>query len=189
MPVTLQQWEARLASAPGELKARVATELVRAGLLGVREAKHRATGNRGPSVRSGRLRASIKSVVDKPHLILWLQAGGRQVRYAAAQEYGADIRAKGKMLAIPLTAAKTAAGVSRGGPRTYGDLFPIRSKRGSLLLVRQDGGGIVPMFVLKDRVVIKARPYLRPGIEAAKKSLSKEALKLLSSLAAGKGGR
>ncbi|MEW6657240.1 MAG: hypothetical protein AB1424_01140 [Thermodesulfobacteriota bacterium] len=97
---------------------------------------------------------------------------------------------KAKMLAIPLAAAKTGAGVARGGPTSgiWGPTKCFRSKAGNLIIwgyqtgkaamgTRQktvtggqgnavslpyarkamNTGQLVPLFVLKDSVVIKRR--------------------------------
>ena len=97
---------------------------------------------------------------------------------------------KAKLLAIPLAAAKTGAGVARGGPTSgiWGPTKCFRSKAGNLIIwgyqtgkaamgTRQKTvtggqgnavslayarrsmaqGELVPLFVLKDSVVIKRR--------------------------------
>jgi hypothetical protein len=97
---------------------------------------------------------------------------------------------KAKMLAIPLAAAKTGAGVARGGPTSgiWGPTKCFRSKAGNLIIwgyktgkadmgTRQKTvtggqgnavslsyaqkamkeGELIPLFVLKDSVVIKRR--------------------------------
>lgn len=68
-----------------------------------------------------------------------------------------------KMLAIPLNAAKTAAGVARyKSPRDVPGLHLIKSKAGNLLLVKTIGKGkgkIIPMFVLKSMVTVPARVH------------------------------
>lgn len=102
---------------------------------------------------------------------------------ARIQEHGGTIVAngrysvcgKGKMLAIPLAQALTrggkgtrsgraapgtgSAGFARTGPCDQPDLFPIRSKKGNLLLVKRTPKGIEPWFLLKKSVTIK--PGLR----------------------------
>jgi hypothetical protein len=71
-----------------------------------------------------------------------------------------------KKLAIPLAAARTKLGKSRGTPRevgaSYKSTFIRTSKRGNLILFgkRSVKGKPVPLFVLVDRVKIKAkRPF------------------------------
>lgn len=118
--------------------------------------------------------------------------GGERNPYARIQEFGGTVLpVKGKYLAIPLAAAKTAAGVSRvKGPLEYGKfskenpggLVLIKSKKGALLLMavlgktekgRQKTRGfkgakgeklrsrLVPMFVLKKQVTIPPRMGVR----------------------------
>lgn len=75
-----------------------------------------------------------------------------------------------KMLAIPLAAAKTAAGVARvKSPRDIPDLHLIKSKAGNLLLAKTIGKGkgkgkgkgrqIIPFYVLKNMVEVPARVH------------------------------
>ena len=105
---------------------------------------------------------------------------------------------KAKMLAIPLAAAKTGAGVARGGPTSgiWGPTKCFRSKAGNLIIwayktgkadmgMRQKtvtggqgnavslsyaqkamkDGELIPLFVLKDSVVIKRR--IDPKVDLA----------------------
>lgn len=105
---------------------------------------------------------------------------------------------KAKMLAIPLAAAKTGAGVARGGPTSgiWGPTKCFRSKAGNLIIwgyktgkadmgTRQKTvtggqgnavslsyakkamkeGELIPLFVLKDSVVIKRR--IDPKVDLA----------------------
>ena len=67
---------------------------------------------------------------------------------------------RAQFLAIPLSAAKTAAGVPRGRPRDFGNTFIQRSKKGNLLIFQKRLGGIVPLFALKKEVRIPARVHL-----------------------------
>ena len=127
----------------------------------------RLSGPPGLFRRTGALARSLgPAVVVGDTLPALKMTLGTTSRYARIHEHGGVIVAKGKKLAIPLGAAKTAAGVSRGGPLTYGGkLFPIRSKTGNLLLVRRIGGrkakksghSFEPLFVLKDSVRIRPR--------------------------------
>lgn len=47
-------------------------------------------------------------------------------------------------------------------------LIPIKRKGKPMLLALKQGKSIKPLFVLKDRVVIQPRPWLRPGWNAGK---------------------
>lgn len=131
-------------------------------------------GGSGPDTRSGRLRNSVRGFARGRG---WEQEAvvRADAEYASAHEYGATIRPKrSQYLAIPLDAAKTAAGVARGGPRDFPDLFFIRSKAGNLLLVQAGGdheSGLIPFFALKSEVTIPARPFARPAIERARRDL------------------
>ena len=93
-------------------------------------------------------------------------------RYAAIHEFGGTIRPKkGKYLAIPLPAARTVSGAIMGKYNVSDlgtlDLTVIRSKAGNLLLVKKTKGRgkgksqIVPLFVLKREVHIRAKHYMR----------------------------
>lgn len=110
---------------------------------------------------------SLRSVSFTAHIAARIQEHGGTI--TANGRY--SVCGKGKMLAIPLAPAKTrggrglasgraaagtgSAGFARTGPCDRPDLFPIRSKRGNLLLVKRKGGSIVPWYVLKRSVNIK----------------------------------
>ena len=93
-----------------------------------------------------------------------------------------------KFLAIPLEAAKTAAGVARGKPTdesVFGKTFIKKSKAGNLIIfgqnVFQSGsrqgetkGKIVPLFVLKKSVTIKKRISPKRLIKWVKPKIIKE---------------
>ena len=105
-----------------------------------------------------------------------------------------EIRAKpGKFLAIPLAAAKTAAGVARGKPRDpiFGDTFVKKSKKGKLIIfgkkvswsgnTGRSGGRsgksnekIVPLFLLVKSVKIKKRVSPKLLIKWVKPKIIKE---------------
>ena len=78
---------------------------------------------------SGRLRRSIRGRVEEglsgaPSFGIV----GTDVVYARIQELGGDVKAKNvQYLTIPLGAAKTDTGRTRGGARTFGNTFIIRS--------------------------------------------------------------
>lgn len=108
----------------------------------------------------------IKSGTDK-----------RVLEYARVHEHEGTtiIRPKGKALAIPLKAAKTARGVARGAPRDFTDTFIRRSKAsGKPIIFQNRADTLVPLFVLVPYVKVKGRPalkpvgekYIRPEIEA-----------------------
>lgn len=80
---------------------------------------------------------------------------------------------RGKFLAIPLSAAKTGAGVSRGGPRMYSDTFFLPSAKGGTIMQRR-GAGAVPLFALRREVIVKPRPSLDAVKARVEKSLPAE---------------
>jgi len=171
---SFEEWNKKLITFGALLKVGVQNSLEGAALVAERAGKVNAT--RKLNVRSGRLRSSIRAEV-RPGFVLALMAGSQKdVKYAALQEWGGTVKPKkSRHLAIPLPAARTAAGVSRyPSPRAVPGLFFLKSKAGNLLLVQRDGDKIRPMYVLKDRVTVPARPYLRPALETARKSLIPE---------------
>lgn len=124
--------------------------------------KERLSGPTTPnslSVRRGRLRASpaykIIESRDTVTLLVFMRKGNPGV---FVHEFGATIRpVRAQFLAIPLGPARTAAGVSRGGPRAFQPLVTIKSRSGNLLLVKKRGEDFTPMFVLKRSVRVPAR--------------------------------
>lgn len=118
------------------------------------------------NVRSGRLRSSIAVGVERDGDV---HRGiiGTNVVYARIHEKGGEIKpVRTKYLTIPLAAAKTKGGVSRGTARDYQNTFVKKSKAGNLIIFQKQAGGLVPLFLLRDRPVeIPARPYLQPSLE------------------------
>lgn len=129
------------------------------------------------AVRSGNLRAQTRSLPVKESPGLLESGVGFGTQYAQThigpKGQVTTIRAKsGKFLAIPLTAAKTPSGVAKGAPRSgmWGETFFARSKKGNLILfgkqVAQKGkqagqarGNVVPLFVMKKEVKVRARVH------------------------------
>jgi len=98
-----------------------------------------------------------------------LRGGAKALRYAATHEFGATITPKtAAYLAIPLRAAKTRAGVARGGPRDYPNTFVAKTKAGKLIIFQDEASGKpTPLFLLtKGPITIKARPALEPTAKA-----------------------
>ena len=81
---------------------------------------------------------------------------------------------RAQFLAIPLSAAKTAAGVPRGRPRDFGNTFIQRSRRGNLLIFQKRLGSIVPLFALKKEVRIPARVHLEEVASAFAGRIAKD---------------
>lgn len=181
----LQQWADQLrAEAGGKIQQRIRAVMVDLALDGQREADKliRSRFEHG-GVRTGAL---VRSMAGKVRDITGgveavVSAGGRtggaDVPYARPHEDGATIRPKrGKFLAIPMPAAKTKAGVARGGPRDFPNLRFQPGRDGSTAwLVQEMGRGktarSVLMFKLVRRVDIKGKHYLRDGVATAVKRL------------------
>ena len=76
----------------------------------------------------------------------------------SVHETGATIRARGKLLAIPLQAALNGRGIpKKRGPRAWKNTFVARSKKGNLLIFQKQFGSIIPLYVLKKQVKIPKR--------------------------------
>jgi len=199
MPITLQEMTARLGAA--DTPQKVVGILRPVGLETALDAQSRATlraSGRVLASRTGRLRQSIVgsskgrsgAVVD-----VSLRAGGRvgnrSVPYAAAHEFGSTIRPKrARMLRIPLPAALTSAGVDRfPSPlrQTGAGLFYLRrSRRGNLILFNRVTSE--PWYVLRDKVEIPARPFLRPSLLEAGRAVPKRIAKRLSAALTARAG-
>lgn len=176
--MTPEQFADRLSASARALMIGLRKDVATAALRAEARAKRNATVIL--RVRSGRLRASIRSLVEpspEGGLDLKLSAGGgreggsSEVIYARIHELGGTIRpVKRKFLAIPLPPARTAAGVARyKTPRDVPGLALVQSLKGQYLLVKSDTGE--PWYVLRKRVDIPARPYLRPALEEASAEL------------------
>lgn len=116
-------------------------------------------------VRSDAYRASITSSPAERGLSGNYEArvGVRQgpaSAYAKIHETGGTIHAKNKLLAIPLPILQTRAGVARSSsPRDFPDGFWFTSKAGNAIFAIKARGGLTPLFVGKESVVIpKRRP-------------------------------
>lgn len=169
MTTTLSTIGVELKASPKELQRALAKALAATAMTAERQAKLNLTTTL--RARTGRLRNSVRSVIQTSPtaLELLLQAGseGGQVAYARIHEEGGIIvPVRRKWLAIPLSVAKTAAGVSRyQTPRDVPDLHFVPGKRpGTAYLAKPDGK---PWFLLTKRSVIPARPYLLPALEVA----------------------
>lgn len=105
-----------------------------------------------------------------------------RVHYAHIQESGGTIRARGKLLTVPLPAALTPAGVLRKTaakfrtqPSPFGSTGVIRSRKGNLLVVGFPRGGsrtrrgrnaFTPLFVLKRKVVIPESKFASDAVDS-----------------------
>jgi hypothetical protein len=153
--------QARLEQAQGRIRRGIATALETAVHLVRRDAVLNA-----PHV-SGRLRSSIRGRVEHSALLGGsFGVVGSNVVYARIQELGGVIKARhAKYLTIPLSGAKTKAGVVRGSARSFPDTFVMRSRSGDLLIVQRRGQGVLPLFVLKPEITIRGKHYLERGLE------------------------
>lgn len=129
------------------------------------------------AVRSGKLRASVraKKIVQTPQTIeAGVDFGTEYARtHVGPKGQVTTIRpVRAKMLAIPLPAALKPSGVPKGAPRTgpWGDTFIAKTRSGNLMIFGkkayskgarqgQTHGKIVPLFLLKDEVKVKARVH------------------------------
>ncbi|MCK9324720.1 MAG: hypothetical protein M0P69_04410 [Bacteroidales bacterium] len=117
------------------------------------------------NVRSGRLRSSLESKVNRETMSAVIGSGvrtGARAPYANIQETGGTIvPKKAKWLTIPLDANKTARGVMRFNASDViesGGFF--REVNGNLFLFAKQGKAITPMFILKKQVQLKPSHYL-----------------------------
>lgn len=141
------------------------------GILRAFEAKHikeRMSGRPGVMTRTAQLKRSWKLLVVGSKAEDLRGTYANTSRYARMQEYGGTQKpSKAKMLAIPLDAARTAAGIGRfGGPLRAilpaafpGGTFVRRSKAGNLILFGKTSADAEPvaLFVLKTQTVIPPR--------------------------------
>lgn len=118
------------------------------------------------AVRTGRLRASYTHAVSRDPLVLSIGVSARSkaLVYAGVHE-GMEperesttiVPRRARALTIPLPAAQTRAGVTRRSARAYEDTFV----HDGVIYQRRGKTKIVPLFLLRKRVVIPARPALR----------------------------
>ena len=112
-------------------------------------------------VDTGRLRRSMNFEMTHGKLTV-----GTNLEYAAQRQFGGEIKAKGKALAIPVNVSR-----SKYRPSQYGDSLkwapdatPGPGKRGLLVEYLSRGKGkkkrMVVRFVLRDSITQPARPFL-----------------------------
>jgi hypothetical protein len=95
---------------------------------------------------------------------------GSGLPYARILEVGGTIRPVNvKLLPVPIGVAGRRAQRDAGASlKNDKSLVFIKSKKGNKLLVRFEGTGrrrkMIPLFVLKESVTIRARPYMRPTL-------------------------
>jgi len=88
--------------------------------------------------------------------------GSRLAAYAGANEFGAEITPKSSaFLAIPLRPE-----AKERSPRDF-NLTPIFPKNGTPYLALIEGENVTPYYLLKRKVIIPERPYLRSTFDKA----------------------
>ncbi len=114
--------------------------------------------------------ARVKEKVFLPHLEAELKAlnsmkiiigpvaaeGSELAKYAGSNEFGAEIKPKNtRFLAVPLRPE-----AKERSPRDF-DLVPIFPKNGTPYLARIEGEKVTPYYLLKKKIVIPERSFLR----------------------------
>ncbi len=150
----------RMADLPGKLDRAQQVAVLRGTIAMERAWRKKATGE-VLKVRTGAYRAAINKTAPAKTARGWEgvvgSKRGASEKYAAIHETGGTIRAKKKLLAIPLS--RTKAGVARDStPLDYPDGFWFKSRRGNILFGVADGrGGVTPLFLGLPSVKIPAR--------------------------------
>lgn len=159
---------------------RVATALI------ARHSRPWSWGYRGPDLqkRSGKGLASIKNFIVQrkgPGVTGHIRLNS----YMAVHEHGAIIRAKrAQYLTIPLEAALNSNGTpKKRSAREWTNTFIIRSKRGNLLICQRRGRQIVPLYVLKKTVRLRARLGLRRELSRQRPEFRRALLERIRELA------
>ncbi len=159
----------------GALSAPYIINSFRRGLLEVEGALKKNISGPILKVRSGLLRNSIGSYSfgRQNEIVGRVGSGvrsGQPVKYASILETGGIIKpVRAKMLAIPIGAALTPAGVARFTPNDIRrNSFIKRSKNNNLLIFMKEGKKIIPVFVLKNQVKIPAFKYLSKSLAQSK---------------------
>lgn len=129
-------------------------------------AEKRLSGRPGLARRTGALARSFQTSITGDKVDDLRGVYFSTSRYAAIHESGGTITGKGKLLAIPLAAARTSAGVSRYPsplrqtlPASFPNgTFVRRSRAGNLILFgKNPDRSITPLFALKQSVTIPPR--------------------------------
>lgn len=87
---------------------------------------------------------------------------------AFIQETGGVIQARaGSWLTVPLPAAMTGTGALKAPARHWSNTFFQKSRRGNLILFQNKGDSIVPLFVLKRSIRLKATHWFSNAVDAS----------------------
>jgi len=162
--------------------------LSEAEALAKSNATRQFTGRRGRKL-SGRLLNSIFTMVRPPSGNNPLPVGiigTRGIPYGAIHEYGSGSKGitpkRAKHLWVKQWGGK-ADQFRRLTPREFIQLKEqnpseykiFRSKKNNLIAAYEPAAGqVVPLFVLRERVDIPERPYIRPAVEKALESFPRE---------------
>jgi hypothetical protein len=161
-----------------DYRHRVTAALDRAGIATQNAIKRQMkAGSSGPgnspAVRTGTLRRSIK--IDRSFASTHFRVRvGSALPYARIQEYGGTITGRGKKLAIPFPGNRRAKLTSpRRAPVRL--VLVKRPGKPALLVEQRAGRGkgyegfkAIPWYILIPSVKLPPRPYMRPGLTAAK---------------------
>ena len=143
--------------APGDPRLKEA--LFRIGYLLEGQAKINIRNN--GLIDTGRLSNSIGFEVERRGDVTALTLGSRGIPYAAIHEFGGDITAKkSRYLTIPLKPE-----FKGRSAREFSDLFFMKIGSNNFLVQKLDNGRLNFAYLLRERVSIPARPYLRPAIQ------------------------
>jgi len=139
-----------------DIKGRFATGTDPAGRKWQSLKHSRPRGGNQPLRDTGRLMASFTARVEPTAVVV-----GTNVAGAALHNFGGVVKAKGKMLAIPLT--KEAA--RSGGPRRFGkkkqlEFRPTGKRRVFVLGIEDKRGVFVGQFLLVDSVRVPQREFM-----------------------------
>jgi phage gpG-like protein len=154
-----------------EIRSRVLVGITNAANYVHRDVKENRLRGNPVRVRSGRLRNSVKTAIDKPNFTAYV---GTNMVYARVIERGGTIKPKrSKLLTIPLAPALTKTGASRGTAREVGAKYDAtfwrRGAWGIPVLwgvkpgsARKQGARLTPLFVGAKSVTIRKRePFLK----------------------------
>jgi hypothetical protein len=118
-----------------------------------------------PRKRSGRLGRAIEAVVKRrTKADVNAQVGvlnPAKAPYASVQERGGVMRAKSKLLTVPLPAALNSKGVQKFTARTARRHFSSTYVANKVIYGMR-GKTRVPLFVLKKYVRLRKRPFVKP---------------------------
>jgi hypothetical protein len=130
--------------------------------------KHSGDGGGGTLAKvSGKaMRSVVKSVRVTGSSWESLRGSIGGVSYLGIHEYGGTIRSKGKLLTIPLPAAKARTGQAPPFARQWKNTFVATSRAGNLLIFQRRGREIIPLYLLVERVTIPPRLGMRETLRS-----------------------